>query len=258
MKCTIFIADLHLSAQQPEIFALWQHFLQELLPQYQPDELYILGDFFSVWAGDDDLSAFNLQIIAMLKSVVDRGIVVYLLPGNRDFILGERFAKMSGCILLSDPVNIDLYGKPTVLTHGDILCTKDKAMNIFRFITRGNWFKKMFLLLPLLWRIKIAGLVHEISQNTRKGKGKPKNILEVDDQAVRKLLLKHQAWQIIHGHVHRADILSIPLTNEKKDAKRFVLDEWIDKRGNMLLYYEDGYCELKNFSAVTAAIQTTN
>jgi len=248
MKCTAFISDLHLSANHVENFAGWQDFLQKQLPKYQVEKLYILGDFFASWCGDDDSSAFNLQVIDTLKAVVDRGIIVYLLPGNRDFMLGEKFAKMSGCRLISDPTKIDLYGMSTVLTHGDILCTKDKVMNVFRFITRSNWCKKTFLFLPLSWRRKIAELVYNISQQARKGEGKPAEILAVDEMAVQKLLLQYQAMRIIHGHVHHAEILTGLYHSSVYgicEVKRCVLGEWIAGIGSVLLCYDNGKCKLK-------------
>lgn len=244
MHCTVFISDLHLREQQPELFALWQKFSHEQLLPMQPDALYILGDFFALWSGDDDLTPFNSQVIASLKYLVDHGVPVILLPGNRDFLLGKTFAAMSGCELLSDPAKIDLYGVPVLLTHGDMLCSKDYVMKIFRFVTRSYLGKKIFLSLPLFLRRRIAKHIYNISQKTRKEGSKDKKLFAIDDRAINKMLLKYQARQIIYGHVHRPNIVTKSF-GDGNNIQQVVLGEWTADGSNMFIKYADGSYEMK-------------
>lgn len=283
MKTTVFVADLHLDVKQPEVFALWQKLLRECTaacvqgktqtcslaqnpaqvpaqasvqtPIQDIEVIYILGDFFALWVGDDDLSPFNLEVIASIKSIVQAGIKVYLMPGNRDFMLGEKFVRISGCNLLMDPTIINLYGVPTLLTHGDILCTKDKTMSVFRFITRGKWCRELFLALPLKWRQKIGALVRDISSRKRRGEEVAKKNLAVDETMVQSLLRRYGAQQMVHGHIHAAGIFpaggdisaagSIGAANQY--ARRIVVNEWLKTKGSVLFYYADGNYELKSY-----------
>lgn len=244
MQCTVFISDLHLAVEQPEIFALWKKFIaNDVTSKNGVEALYILGDFFALWAGDDDSSPFIVETIATLRALVARGIKVYLLPGNRDFLLGDKFAQASGCILLHDPTLIDLYGKPILLTHGDILCTSDWVMRAFRALTRRSWFESFFLSLPLWLRQKIATFIRNISARTRRGaavavlgdKKGYKKALAVDEAEIRRLLQQHRAQRLIHGHVHCTEDL----------PTRIVLDEWLPQQGQALFYYMDGSYKLQ-------------
>lgn len=234
---TIFIADLHLSPTEPKITGLFIKFAKEIAPQ--ADALYILGDLFKFWAGDDDNSAFNKQIKLTLKTISNK-IPVYLMPGNRDFILGKNFAKESGCILISDPYKIDLYNKPTLLTHGDILCTKDTKHNIFRAITRLPHGIAIFLKLPLKFRIWLASRIQKYSAKTKLSKNK--NCLLPQIIAIKKLINNYNSNQIIHGHIHKIEEAEFTINNQK--IKRISLGEWNDS-GNILIYYQNGQYEFK-------------
>lgn len=240
IKSTIFIADLHLQNNNVEIFKLWQNFIDIQINQnqYKPEALYILGDFFAVWAGDDDLTAFNKQIITSISNIVKQGTKVYMICGNRDFLLGKKFAELSQCILLKDPTVIDLYGTPTLLTHGDMLCTKDILMRIFRNITRHAIFRTIFMLLPLSLRKKIAYKIYNMSQKSRQHNTKNQEIFAVDDCLIKHLLHKYNAQQIIHGHIHQKISRNIELQNGKY-AKHYVLNEWNNNTGYDFLIYRN-------------------
>ncbi|MDF2868373.1 MAG: lpxH, partial [Gammaproteobacteria bacterium] len=150
---TLFISDLHLSEHTPE---LNQEFLGLLSGKAkQADALYILGDFFEMWIGDDDITPYNHSIIAAIKQF-SKIKPVYFMAGNRDFMIGQRFARNSGCQLLTDPTVINLYGKPTLLTHGDFLCTQDKGHIAFRRCTQKLWLQNLLLKLPLSWRSRMG------------------------------------------------------------------------------------------------------
>lgn len=234
-KHTLFIADLHLSAAKPKLTEIFLRFLET--EAAHADALYILGDLFEIWAGDDDKSEFNESIKTALKNLTTTSIPIYLMPGNRDFILGETFAKESNCMLLNDPCAIALYGTTIVLTHGDILCTKDKAMVWFRRLTRNQLSRKIFLLLPLRFRSKLAHYIH--AKSTQNKKTKDMAVMDIDTNAVTKLLELHQAKLLIHGHTHKSGIYE----------QRIVLDEWTDHAGNYLQYNAGGEGELLNFTA---------
>ena len=145
MKYTLIISDLHLSEAKPRTVKLLQQFIAKWAAK--ADALYILGDLFELWAGDDDRTEFNTKIIELLKDLSSQNVKVYLMPGNRDFILGETFAKECNCSLLPDPYKTTIYGVPLLLTHGDILCTKDRAAVLFRLLTNNSICKKLLLML---------------------------------------------------------------------------------------------------------------
>ena len=234
----IFIADLHLSPTTPKLTSLFDKFITDIAPK--ADALYILGDLFKFWAGDDDCSAFNEQIKSALKSL---NIPKYLMPGNRDFLLGQTFATASGCTLLSDPSIINLYNQPTLLTHGDILCTKDLKHRIFRSITRLPYGIMTFLMLPLRLRIWLASNIQKYSAKTKLTKNK--NILLPQISAMQKLSTRFHAKQLIHGHIHYPEIKEFTVASQK--IRRIALGAW-DDYGNILSYYPNQQCEFKSFT----------
>lgn len=238
---TIFIADLHLSPTQPIVTNLFLKFIKDITPK--ADALYILGDFFKFWAGDDDNSRFNEQIKQALQAISSK-IPVYLMPGNRDFILGQTFAKESGCILIPDPYKIDLYSKPTLLTHGDILCTKDIKHRFFRAITRLPYGITIFLKLPLKFRIWLASTIQEYSAKTKLLKNK--NILQPQPDTIKKLMTKFATKQIIHGHIHRVEENEFVINGQ--NMKRLSLGEWNDSAGSILIYHQNGQYKFKSFT----------
>lgn len=230
-RYTIFISDLHLSSTAPETTKIFFKFLDEISEKV--DALYILGDLFNFWVGDDDRSIFNEQIKNALKKTSGK-IPIYLMPGNRDFLLAKVFAKESGCILITDPYKIDLYNKKTLLTHGDILCTSDIRYRIFRKIIRVPYGIKIFLKLPLVPRLWFASKIQKYSAMIRKSKSK--EILEAKTEEAKKILDKLSLEQIIHGHIHIAE--SEELIMEKKTVRRISLGEWY-RQGNILIYHSN-------------------
>lgn len=233
MPETLFISDLHLSPQQPAITQIFQEFMQHRA--IQADALYILGDLFEVWLGDDDNSAFNQAIITTLRHLVDRGVVVYLMPGNRDFLLGTAFAAQSGCHLLTDDFHrIDCYGTPTVLTHGDGLCTDDIEHQQFRAQYRNPAWQQAMLALPLAERMRLANQYRQLSQHNYQMKNP--EIMDVNPTAVERVMQDYGVYQLIHGHTHRAAIHSGWL--QQHPTQRIVLAAW-HTLGNALSYTPD-------------------
>lgn len=227
-KVTYFISDLHLHDAKPKITQMFRDFLTKTAPK--ADALYILGDFFDAWIGDDDVTDYNQSIQQDIKQLVKTSVPVFIVPGNRDFLLGKKFAKASGCKILSDPSCIDLYGTPTVLTHGDMLCTKDTIHIIFRKLVNSTTLKKIFLFLPLELRRSIANIVRKISSSKKRKTNNPKY---VSKKVVAKLLQQFEATQMIHGHLHKEEM------HETKDDKRIVLGTWYNKPS--ILVYPDNH-----------------
>ena len=154
MKYTLFISDLHLSEKRLDVLSNFEHFVLEYVKE--AEALYILGDFFAQWLGDDDHSEFNEKAKQIIRRIADYNVPVYLMPGNHDFMLGNDFAVSSKCTLLSDPQRLYLYGKSILLTHGDLLCTKDWAMLFFHYLVRSKCCRFLFAILPVVVRKKIA------------------------------------------------------------------------------------------------------
>jgi UDP-2,3-diacylglucosamine hydrolase len=234
---TLFISDLHLEFTQPKTTELFLQFLEKRVPA--ADALYILGDFFEMWVGDDDKSAFNESIKEALRTITRSGLPVYFMRGNRDFLIGEDFAKSTGCRLLPDPSVIQLYGHRIVLTHGDILCTQDTSHLRFRKWVHNPSYHTYFFQLPLFVRKYIA---KKIRGSTKKSiKKKDYSIMDVTPEAVTQMMSEHQVKQLIHGHTHRPHIHTINLNGEP--ATRIVLGAWHDN-ASALVYYSNGHFEL--------------
>lgn len=220
---TYFISDLHLRAERPDISACLFAFLKEQAPQ--AEALYVLGDLFEAWIGDDDLSEFNLSIADAFKTLAERGIPIYFIHGNRDFLVRQKFAKRAHFTLLPEQVVVDLYGTPTLLMHGDELCTRDVAYQKFRRKARGWWWPRLVLSLPLNTRRKIA-------ENGRKTSKKnhaklSMDIMDVTPKDVIKAMESHNVTRLIHGHTHRPAIH--PLIVNGQAAQRIVLGDWYDQ-----------------------------
>jgi UDP-2,3-diacylglucosamine hydrolase len=216
----LFISDLHLDEFQPQITAVFLKFLREHASR--ADALYILGDFFEVWVGDDDLSPFNLLIIDALRAQTAVGLPIYFMQGNRDFLVGKKFMRLTGCQLLPDEYVVDLGGTPTLLLHGDTLCTQDLAYQKFRKRSR-NWFmQKLFLAKSLSARKKIAENYRRKSQlHTRTA---PEQIMDVTASEVERVMKKHRVQHLIHGHTHRPALHDFTL--DGLPATRTVLPAW--------------------------------
>lgn len=217
---TLFIADLHLCPQKPAITAGFLGFLQRDV--IHADTLYILGDLFEAWTGDDDPEPLYNEIAAALKALQQAGVPCYFIHGNRDFLLGERFASASGMQLLPEETVLELYGRHILLLHGDTLCTDDQTYQQFRRKVRNPLIQKLFLALPLRWRLKIATKMRARSQQANQCK--PEAIMDVNPQAVKQAMLHHGVHWMIHGHTHRPAMHRLDLNNSQ--AHRVVLGAW--------------------------------
>lgn len=220
---TYFIADLHLAQNRPDITACFLHFLKNEAAQAKT--LYILGDLFEAWVGDDDDSAYLTTIAKALTTLSSFGTTIYYIHGNRDFLLGERFAKRSAMILLPEVDLIDLYGKSVVIMHGDTLCTRDITYQKFRKKSRTWWWQTMVKSLPLFIRKKIAANYRKKSAQATSMKAQ--DIMDVTPSEAVKCLEKYQSQLLIHGHTHRPAIHE--LTANNKAAKRVVLGDWYEQ-----------------------------
>lgn len=219
---TWFISDLHLA---PEETAITAGFLDFMLEPQAGDELYILGDFFNYWIGDDFQHPYIDQIKHVLKATSDRGVNLFFMHGNRDFLIGEDFCKETGCTLLEDPTLIQLGGEPALLMHGDSLCTKDEAYMQFRSMARNPEWQKEFLSKTIEERVTFAQQARDESQSSNSMKDD--TIMDVTPEEVDKILVKHNCQRMIHGHTHRPAIHNWQHTNQ--DLERIVLGDWYKK-----------------------------
>lgn len=217
---TLFISDLHLEESRPDIT---RAFLDFLASQGQGAErLYILGDFFEAWIGDDEHTPLQDEVATALRQLSDAGTELYLMHGNRDFLLGQDYCQRIGATLLDDPAVVDLYGTPTLLMHGDSLCTADVEYQKFRTTMRNKQWQDMFLKRPLADRQTTARQLREISM--AKNKGKEMSIMDVTPEEVVREMEKHGVQHLIHGHTHRPAIHDLEANGAP--AQRFVLGDW--------------------------------
>jgi UDP-2,3-diacylglucosamine hydrolase len=215
---SFIISDLHLSETHTDTTRLFFRFIEE--KAYSAEALYILGDFFEFWIGDDDLSPYHQSIINALAKLSQSGVKIFFMHGNRDFLLGKKFAKMTGATFLYDPTLIELYGRKVILTHGDQLCTDDIRYQKYRKVVSRKWVQKLFLLLPLSRRRALALKIHHSNPHRKPGQYRPE-IADVTDHAVQALFEQYQANDLIHGHTHRLAIHDYP-----NNKKRYVLGDW--------------------------------
>lgn len=238
---TLFISDLHLSADFPTSCARFFTFIEN--QAVKADALYILGDFFDKWIGDDNLSTFNLAIMKRLRSLSNQHIPIYLLHGNHDFLLGKKFSEVTGVTIINDPTVINLYGKATLLTHGDILCSLDKKHQRYRKVYTNRILQRLFLFIPLRYRRQIANRLRHHSIDRTKHLAE--NIMDVTVNAVENAMQNSKTNLMIHGHTHRPAIHQH--TVQYQPATRIVLDSW-HQHGNYLIYHHDGRFQLRNFT----------
>lgn len=222
----LFISDLHLTPERPHAIALFRRFTHEIASQ--ASALYILGDFFESWVGDDDLNLpFHAGISELLKTLAETGVTIFFLPGNRDFLAGTDFAHSAGLTLLPDPTRLELFGTSTLLTHGDSLCTDDTAYQAFRRQVRDPAWQNAFLALPLRQRHAMARSLRERSEQAKADK-KPQ-IMDVNLDEVYRVISAFEVTRIIHGHTHR------PARHEHrvdgKACERWVLPDWYETGG---------------------------
>lgn len=246
-----FISDLHLTPGMPRTLAAFQRVLD--LARVQARALFILGDFFEFWVGDEETdTAFAAGVAAALRALSASGVAVYLMHGNRDFLIGQRFAATAGATLLPDPTVIVCAGQRIVLSHGDMLCTDDARYMRFRRWTRKRWVQRLFLLLPLAARQAIARRLRADSEAGRARQDKdaaPPTYGDAAPGEVDALLAAHRAPILIHGHTHR------PARHEHPGGVRWVLTDWdLDghhPRAAVLVLDADGFSVLPQ-TATTA------
>jgi len=226
---SLFISDLHLSPDTPAATDTLLRFLRETAPA--ADALYVLGDLFEYWIGDEGLAQpFAMQVAKAFRAVSDGGVSVCFMHGNRDFLVGVRFALASGMKLLTDPTVVDLYGRRTLLMHGDTLCSDDVEYQKFRSMVRNPAWQQAFLGKPLDERVRMAREVRGKSEQAKQVKDT--TIMDVTPATVEDAFRAHHYARLIHGHTHR------PAHHKHKvdghDCERWVLADW----------YEHGSCLL--------------
>lgn len=237
---TLFISDLHLSGERESITKLFINFLEKRASK--ADALYILGDLFEVWPGDDMIQPDYEESITKMKQLADNGLPLYIMQGNRDFLMAEKFSEVSGATLIEDPTVIDLYGTPTLLMHGDTLCSDDVDYQKFRIMVRDPSWQAGFFAMPDEERLAMTSKYRKISKT--KTAQKNMQIMDVNQDTVNQEMLKHNVNQLIHGHTHRPAIHDFSTANNLK--KRIVLGDWYEQ-GSVLVCNEDG-CELESLS----------
>ncbi|QJP10510.1 UDP-2,3-diacylglucosamine diphosphatase [Pseudomonas multiresinivorans] len=229
----LFISDLHLEAERPDITRAFLHFLSTRARSAQA--LYILGDFFEAWIGDDGMDEFQHSIARALRELSDRGTRIYLMHGNRDFLIGKAFCREAGCTLLRDPSLIDLGGEKILLMHGDSLCTLDVA-----YMKLRRWLRNpltLFILrnLPLATRHKLARKLRKESRAQTRMKAS--EIVDVTPAEVEKIMRDKGVRILIHGHTHRPAVHELEI--DGRPARRIVLGDW-DRQGWALEADEQG------------------
>lgn len=220
----LLISDLHLEQERPDISRAFLHFLESRASE--AEALYILGDFFEVWIGDDAISPFQRSIAQALRQLSDNGTRIYLMHGNRDFMIGQAFCREAGCTLLRDPSLVELGGEKVLLMHGDSLCTQDEA-----YMRLRRWLRNplsLFILrnLPLSTRRKLARKLRKESREQTRMKAS--DIVDVTPAEVPRIMAAHGVRTLIHGHTHRPAVHQLEVAGQP--AQRIVLGDW-DSQG---------------------------
>jgi UDP-2,3-diacylglucosamine hydrolase len=242
---TLFISDLHLDLVRPAILEQFAQFIAE--EAVHADALYILGDLFEAWIGDDSNDEVGECFVAALQPMRDAHKPVFFMHGNRDFLLGDAFARRAGLTLLPDPSVISLYGTPTLLMHGDSLCIDDTPFQAFRKQSRSPAWQRAFLARPVEQRLafaqqaRLASKRYTTAENTQ-------SLMDVNQAAVIDIMEKHRVTRLIHGHTHRPAIHTFDL--QKKIAERIVLGDWYEQ-GSVLRVYMTG--EIKTHAFITSS-----
>lgn len=217
MQKTYFIADLHLSENRPHLLALFRQFMQEQAPE--AEKLYILGDLFDFWIGDDEQSDLISEVQQLIRHLTEQGVPCYFQHGNRDFLIGKKFANACGLTLLPTYQVIDLYGTPTLLCHGDTLCVDDVKYQHYRKKVHQKWRQWLFLHFPLKVRLNIAEKIRAKSRQDKQLKST--EIMDVNADFVQQIFAQFHVTQMIHGHTHRQKHHEIP-----PHFHRIVLGDW--------------------------------
>jgi len=237
---TLFISDLHLDAERPAVTELFGVFMQG--EARRADALYILGDLFEAWVGDDDPSETGAYVAARIRDVADAGVPVFFIRGNRDFLVGDAFARRAGMRILPDPAVVMLYGKPAILMHGDLLCTGDLAYQAFRAQTRNPAWQAQFLAQPLAARLAFAAQARAASAAHQGGMKQNdtaqfETLTDVTPATVDATLAQFGIDTLIHGHTHRPAVHDLSVNGQA--CRRIVLGDWYHQ-GSVLRVEPDG------------------
>jgi UDP-2,3-diacylglucosamine hydrolase len=230
----LLISDLHLQEERPDITRAFLALLDGRARS--ASALYILGDFFEAWIGDDGMSPFQQSICQALRVVSDRGTAVYLMHGNRDFLIGQAFCEAAGCTLLSDPSVVDLGGERVLLMHGDSLCTRDVGYLKLRRVLRNPLTLWILRHLSLANRQRLARKLR--SESKAQTQMKATEIIDVTPEEIPQVMAAHGVRTLIHGHTHRPAIHKLMVDGEP--ARRIVLGDW-DRQGWALQVDEQGF-----------------
>lgn len=231
----LFISDLHLDPSRPAVTRAFYRFLTDRAAR--ADALYILGDLFELWVGDDDDSSLATEVQTRLRELSDSGTDVFFVHGNRDFLIGKQFAEAAGATLLPDPFSMEVGGRKLLLMHGDSLCTGDREYQTFRQQVRQRSWMQAVLAKPLKERRALGRQLREQSQSMNSRKAE--DIMDVTGSEVLALMKRYGAEKLIHGHTHRPARHPVELGNAR--GERIVLGDW-DKNAWCLCY--DGDWEL--------------
>ena len=229
----LFISDLHIDASRP---AITDQFLGFLATEaVRADALYILGDLFESWIGDDATDSSQAAAIAGIHALTSRGVPCFVMHGNRDFLLSEQFCRMSGAQLLPDPLIVTLYGEPVLVMHGDALCTDDRAYQRLRATVREPAWQRQFLALPIAARRALAGAARAGSQAHTAAVEYA--ITDVNAGSVAAALRGAGTATLLHGHTHRPAIHALQV--DGRPCTRIVLGDWYDQ-GSLLRWDRNG------------------
>ncbi len=220
----LLISDLHLEEQRPDITRAFLHFLATRARQ--AEALYILGDFFEVWIGDDGMTPFQHEIARALRELSNAGTRIHLMHGNRDFLIGKGFCRAAGCTLLKDPSLVEMAGERVLLMHGDSLCTLDTGYMKLRRWLRNPLILLILRNLPLATRQKLARRLRNESRTQTRMKAS--EIVDVTPAEVIEVMAAHGVRTLIHGHTHRPALHELEVNGQP--ARRIVLGDW-DRQG---------------------------
>ncbi len=230
MERALFISDLHLTSERPAANEAFFEFLERESPGAAG--LYILGDLFEFWVGDDDLAdPLNAIVAGFLANTAKAGTPVYLMHGNRDFLIAGAFCRAAGATLLTDPTELDLFGTRTLLMHGDTLCTDDDAYQKWRKVCRSEAWQQPFLAESLEARRNLMLELRAKSELDKKAK--PPTIMDVNEDAVREALRSHHCTRLIHGHTHRPAHHTLEV--DGRACERWVLHDWYTGGGYLVV-----------------------
>ncbi|WP_163649393.1 UDP-2,3-diacylglucosamine diphosphatase [Modicisalibacter sp. 'Wilcox'] len=222
---TLLISDLHLHPGAPEVADGFLRYLDG--PARQAECLYLLGDIFEAWIGDDHRGEFETGILEALRRLSDAGTALYFMHGNRDFLVGEGFAEATGATLLGDPSVVELGGERVLLMHGDSLCTRDEAYMAFRAKARDFQWQAQILALPVEQRLALARDLRR--QSGEANSTKAEDIMDVTPSEVERVMAEHGVRTLIHGHTHRPAVHELEVDGQP--ARRIVLGDWQPNRG---------------------------